>query len=387
VVKLNNSQSARYDSIDLLRGLVMVIMVLDHARDFWAGFTPDPTDLDVTTAPLFITRWVTHLCAPVFVFLAGTSAYLYGSKRRPAQLSLFLLSRGLWLVLLELTVIKYVWIPEPGYSMVLMQVIWIMGWSMVALAGLCHLGTTAVGVIGVAIVVGHNLLDPLVPADFGNGAALWTIVHEGGRVQLFDGLISIISYPLLPWIGVMAIGYSFGVTTSLAPDQRRSLYGRLGLAAIVAFLLLRALNLYGDPVSWSTQPSAVFTVISFLNANKYPPSLLFLLMTLGPALCLLALFERWNDGRLRGALLIFGRVPLFFYVLHLYLLRMTSIPVSFALYGERAATPPPGPAGSAMLGLGAAYTAWIVATLILFPACRWFAGVKQRRRDWWLSYL
>jgi uncharacterized membrane protein len=362
--------------------------VLDHARSFWGGFTPSPTDLEVTSPELFFTRWVTHICAPVFVFLAGTSAYLYGSSRDLKQVSLFLLTRGLWLVLLELTIIKYAFIPEPGYSMVLIQVIWTLGWSMVALAGLCYLGATTVGMLGLIIIFGHNLLDPFISSDFGRAAFLWTIAHEGGRVQVSEEVTWLLGYPLLPWIGVMAVGYSFGMSQKLAIEKRRSLYMSLGLAMIVTFILLRLSNLYGDPVPWSMQHSSVFTLLSFLNTGKYPPSLLFLLMTLGPALCILAWFEGWSqNGRIKAALLVFGRVPLFFYVLHLYLLRISALPVSFALYGAAAVNPPPGPGGSAMLGLGATYIAWVTAILVLYPACRWFAKVKKSRRDWWISYL
>lgn len=382
-----NNQAHRNEAIDVLRGLVMVIMVLDHARVFWGGYTPTPTDLEVTTVPLFFTRWITHICAPVFVFLAGTSAYLYGVRHSRAELSRFLFTRGLWLVLIELTVCKYVWIPEPGYSMVLMQVIWVIGWSMVTLAGLSILGTTSVAIVGLVIVLGHNMLDPLVPTDFGSASALWTIFHEKGTLHLSDGISWFISYPLLPWIGVIALGYSFGVTVNFGRVRRESLYMRVGITMIVAFVILRTLNSYGDPVDWSSQSSASFTLLSFLNTTKYPPSLMFLLMTLGPSLCLLSLFERWSNGRLRDALLVFGRVPLFFYILHLYLLRFTAIPVSFALYGAEAVKPPPGPAGSAMLGLGAAYVAWVLAIVLLYPACRWFARIKRQRRDWWLSYL
>ena len=381
------ASSQRNAAIDILRGLVMIIMTLDHARDFWGGYTPSPTDLEVTTAPLFFTRWITHLCAPVFVFLAGTSAYLYGSKRSPTKLARFLLTRGLWLVLIELTVCKYVWIPEPGYSVVMLQVIWVIGCSMIVLGGLCFLGPTAVTVIGIVIVCGHNLLDPLVPSSFGDGAGLWTILHEGGRLPLSDGLTGLVSYPLLPWIGVIALGYGFGATIGLNIAIRRKLYMRLGLAMIAAFVLLRAANFYGDPVEWSLQANGMLTLLSFLNAEKYPPSLLYLLMTLGPALCLLSIFTGWGPGRLRNALLVFGRVPLFYYVLHLYLLRFTAIPVSFWLYGAAAVKPPPGPAGSAMLGLSATYISWVIAILILYPACVWFARIKERRRDWWLSYL
>lgn len=383
-----NTDVQRNEAIDLLRGLVMVIMVLDHARDFWGGFTPDPNDLEVTTVALFFTRWVTNFCAPVFVFLAGVSAYLYGCERPCRQLSFFLVTRGLWLILIELTICKYVWIPEPGYSLVLLQVIWAIGCSMIALTGLCFFGPAAVGIIGLIIVVGQNALDSLHPADNEYLATLWTFAHEGGQLQLFDGVTWLVSYPFLPWIGVMALGYSFGASVHLSRPQRSAFYMRLGLALTVLFIVLRALNGYGDPADWSSQTTNMFTVLSFLSTTKYPPSLLFLLMTLGPAFCMLALLDNWTiGGRLRTALLVFGRVPLFFYVLHLYLLRFTALPVSFALYGADMATPPPGPAGSAMLGLGAAYLAWGLAILLLYPACRWFAGIKKRRSDWWLSYL
>jgi uncharacterized membrane protein len=383
----NNLLPQRNQTIDLLRGLVMVIMALDHARDFWGGFTPNPTDLAVTTVPLFFTRWVTHICAPVFVFLAGTSAYLYGSRQNLTRLRHFLLSRGLWLILLEITACKYVWIPEFGYRFVLLQVIWIIGWSMIALAALSYFGPARVGLIGLVIIFGHNTFDWLLPSDFDRAALLWTIAYEGGRAQLPVGITLFVSYPLLPWIGVIAIGYWFGASENLEFKQRRSLYLRLGLLSIAAFVSLRALNIYGDPVPWAPQPSGRLTLLSFLNTSKYPPSLLYLLMTLGPALCLMALFEQWRNGAFRAVLLVFGRVPLFFYVLHLYLLRVTAIPVSFALYGMDAAKPPPGPAGSAMLGLGATYIAWAAAILLLYPVCRWYAGVKQRRRAWWLRYL
>jgi len=383
-MKVNSQRNA---SIDVLRGLVMVVMTLDHARDFWGGFTPSPTDLEVTTAPLFFTRWITHLCAPVFVFLAGTSAYLYGSKRTPRELAQFLFTRGLWLVLIELTILKYVWIPEPGYSLVLIQVIWVIGWSMVALAGLCFLGRNAVIAIGIIIVCGHNLLDPLEASDFGIGAGVWNLLHEGGSVTPTDNVKWLVSYPLLPWIGVIALGYGFGTTIKFNIATRRKLYMRLGLAMIAAFVLLRASNFYGDHSEWTLQANGTLTLLSFLNTTKYPPSLLFLLMTLGPALCLLSLFSGWAPGRLRDALLVFGRVPLFYYVLHLYLLRFTAIPVSFWLYGSEAAKPLPGPAGSAMLGLSATYIAWAIAILTLYPACLWFAQLKERRRVWWMSYL
>jgi uncharacterized membrane protein len=375
----------RTQSIDLLRGLVMVLMVLDHARDFFWGFRFRATDLTQTTVPLFFTRWITHFCAPTFVLLAGLGAYLYGQRHGRAAVTRYLLTRGLWLVLLELTVIRLCWIPDPGYHLTVLQVIWVLGWSMVALAALHRLPLPALIAIGAALVGGHNLLDGLDHQKLGALDWLWTILHRGGVLNPFPGRRVFVSYPLLPWIGVMALGYALGPIYQRPADERRRVLLRLGLGACVAFVALRALNIYGDPMQWTHQARGpVWTALSFLNCQKYPPSLLFVLMTLGPALCLLAWFE---GGITLRPLVVFGRVPLLFYVGHLLLLRYTSLPLGVNRWGLAALRPPPGHAGSPEYPLPVTYLAWFLSLLLLYPLCRWFAALKARRSDAWLSYL
>jgi uncharacterized membrane protein len=387
------ARPARTDSIDLLRGIVMVLMVLDHARDFFWGFRFRATDLAVTTVPLFFTRWLTHFCAPTFVLLAGLGAYFYGRRHGPGAVTSYLLTRGLWLVLLEVTVIRLCWIPDPGYHITVLQVIWVLGWSMIALAALHRLPLPALIAVGTALVAGHNLLDGIDHQKLGAVLdPLWTILHRGGRLAPAPGRTVFVSYPLLPWIGVMSLGYALGAIFVRPLEQRRRLLLRLGLGACAAFVVLRALNAYGDPVPWTHQARGpVWTALSFLNCQKYPPSLLFLLMTLGPALCLLALLDRGPAAPARAPLLrpllVFGRVPLLFYVGHLMLLRYTSLPMGLHRWGAAGLKPPPGHAGSPELPLAVTYLAWGLALLLLYPLCRWFAALKARRTDRWLSYL
>ena len=378
----------RNQAIDMLRGVVMVLMALDHARDFFSGgFRVSPTDLATTTPILFATRWITHFCAPVFVFLAGTAAFLYGSRRTPGELSYFLLTRGLWLVFLELTVMRIGWTPDPFYRISMLQVIWAIGWSMVLMSLACRLPLAAVAVLGLTILLGHNLFDSVHRDSFGDLGWLWSLAHERGTLEPLPGRRFFVAYPILPWFGVMAVGFVFGKCMQLPRDERRKLMLRLGLSLTAAFVVLRAVNLYGDPQPWSIQPSAVFTVMSFLNCHKYPPSLLFLLMTLGPALCALRWMETIAPRRAARWFIVIGTVPLFYYLAHLLLLRWTSLPMAFARFGTAAFQPPPGHAGSPDFDLWVTYVAWLVAIALLYPACRWFAGVKRRRREWWMSYL
>jgi len=392
---------ARIDAVDLLRGIVMVIMLLDHTRDFthWGALQFDPTDLARTSTVLFLTRWITHFCAPIFVFLAGTSAYLQLSRGKPrAELSRFLWTRGLWLIVLEFTIVRFGVFFNLDYSFFgVAQVIWVLGWSMIALAGLIYLPLRIVGGFGVALVLLHNLLDPIQATQWQGPASsvpdaaskLWMVLHQQGAFPIAGAgsPIVYVLYPLLPWVGVMAAGYAFGTVYDLDPARRRAILLRLGIGLTAAFLALRALNMYGDPSRWSVQKSAVFTVLSFLNVTKYPPSLLFLLMTLGPAMLALWWFERPVRNAVARALTTFGRVPLFFYILQWYTAHLIGVGLHLA-----AGKPLPGPIGGPPpanfgFGLGVTYTAWIAGTLILYPLCRWFAGVKARRRQWWLSYL
>jgi uncharacterized membrane protein len=382
------TSSSRFQAIDLLRGAVMVLMVLDHARDFFYGMRIWPTDLAATNLLLFGTRFVTHFCAPVFVFLAGTSAYLYGRKHGSAALTRYLAGRGLFLVVLELTVVRLCWFPDPGYHWTLLQVVWALGWSMMALAALQQLPLAVVAAVGAVMVAGHNLLDGIRADHLGGWAPLWKILHLRGQLQPAPGHTFLVTYPLIPWIGVMALGFALGPAFSWPIEKRRSLLLKLGLGASIAFVLLRGLNGYGDPTPWITQARGpLYTALSFLNCQKYPPSLLFLLMTLGPAVCILALCDGRRIPSWASPLLTFGRVPLLFYVAHLGLLRYVSAPLAFARWGATAFQPPPGHAGSPEYPLWATYLAWALILPMLYVLCRWFADLKARRQAAWLSYL
>ena len=387
----STSARPRLDSVDVLRGLVMVVMALDHTRDYFSNVRFDPLDLSKTNAALYFTRWITHFCAPVFVFLAGTGAYLSGARgRSKRELSRFLWTRGLWLVLIEVTVVSFGWSFDPGLHDIALQVIWAIGWSMVVLAALVRLPPAAAGAFGVAIVAGHNLLDGIPPERFGSFDWLWKILH----VQSWSPIASpgghrfMLIYPLIPWIGVMAAGYFFGTVYSLPADRRRRTLLTLGACLTAIFVGLRWTNVYGDPQPWSVQKNALFTVMSFLNCAKYPPSLLYLLMTLGPAIAFLALLER-PAGPLGSKIRVYGRVPFFYYVLHIPLIHAMSIAVGLVLYGPAIfawgpLNPPPDNVG---FGLPGVYACWLVAVAILYFPCRWFAGLKQRNKAVWLSYL
>jgi uncharacterized membrane protein len=400
---------ARLASIDLLRGLIMLIMVLDHTRDYvhHGGLTTDPTNLATTTPILFMTRWVTHYCAPLFVFLAGVGAYLQLTRGMTTRdLSRFLLTRGLWLIVLEFTVIRVTTWFNVDYSLLAtLQVIWALGVSMILLAGLVHLPLRAVAAIGLAVVVFHNAFDGVrvtgwqgpgtpVPSLAGK---LWILLHQGGEFLPVLGdpsPIVFVVYPLVPWIGVIAVGYAFGQIYTLDPDRRRTLLVRTGLALLAAFIVIRFTNMYGDPRPWSPQSSVLFTVFSFVNTTKYPVSLQYLLMTIGPALLALAWFEsRGSQSRAEQIVTRVGRVPLFFYLLQWPVAHGLAVLVSAAAgkeIGYYFLSPPAifaaVPADSGF-DLPVVYLCWIAALAILIPLSLWFAGVKQRHPAWWLKYL
>ncbi len=401
----------RLDSIDLLRGIVMVIMLLDHTRDFvhyaqLQGF--DPTDLSHSSVKIFFTRWLTHFCAPVFVFLAGTGAYLQiarGKSKR--ELSRFLLTRGLWLVVLEFTVVRCATFLNFDYRFIgVAQVIWVIGVSMIVLAGLIHLPVRMIACAGLLMIALHNLLDRFHFAGWRGPATavpgFWTKIYfflhqpfEPVPLLGWPSPVVFVLYPLIPWIGVMAVGYSLGALYQMEAPQRRKWLWNIGGVAMLLFVVLRFINYYGDPTPWSHQTRAAMTVVSFFNVMKYPPSLLFLLMTLGPALIALAWFElsgSKSSSFIRRFFVTFGRVPLFFYVLQWLMAHLTSIiahlvggkPVRW-MFGSQIGTngPPPGVG----FNLAIVYVCWIAGVLLLYPLCKWFAGVKARRKDWWLSYL
>ncbi len=379
--------SQRLDSIDLLRGVVMVIMALDHVRDFFSGSHIDPTNLAQTSTALFLTRWITHFCAPVFVFLAGTAMFLSASKgKSKKELASFLVTRGLWLVFLELTVVRFGWFFNFNYQLMVGQVIWAIGWSMVALGGLIFLPVWAVTTFGILMVAVHNLFDNIQVEAFGRFDWVWMILHNTGTMEVFPGKSFAVSYPLIPWIGVMAAGYGFGQLYQLEPAQRRRALYRLGSALVGLFIVLRGINIYGNPLPWSVQPSAVFTVLSFLNCEKYPPSFLYLLMTLGPAILFLAYFDG-SVGKIGQPFVTFGRVPLFYYVLHLPLINLIFHIDAIRVLGSLQFTGPFSIPDDYGYSLPVVYLVWICIVLALFPACRWFADVKRRRKDPWLSYL
>jgi uncharacterized membrane protein len=384
-----SKMSQRLESIDALRGIAMVVMALDHTRGFLSNAQYAPVDLAHTTPALFLTRWITHFCAPIFFLLAGVGASLSLSRGRTIpQISRFFLTRGLWLVVLELTVVAFGWDFTLHLTPWIAGVIWALGWSMVAMAALVWLPTRAIAGIGIALIVFHNATDAVSPASFGAFGWIWKFLHSP---DLHGADLIRIDYSLIPWVGVMAVGYAMGPLFREEPERRQRILVVLGVAMIIGFLVIRGINAYGDPQPWSLQQRSGFTALSFLRVRKYPPSLAFLLMTLGPALVLLAVMEHAR-GRIVSLFTTYGRVPLLFYVLHIYVAHLIAMVVAYAQGGtvgflmtnDGPVAEHPGWFG---LDLGWVYTVWILIVIALYPACRAFAAVKARRRDWWLSYL
>jgi uncharacterized membrane protein len=375
----------------------MVLMALDHTRDFFTNAFFNPLALAQTTPALFFTRWITHFCAPIFVLLAGVGAYLYGARGRThVEVARFLFIRGLLLIVLEFTLVHFGWFFSFDYRFLLAQVIWMIGWSMIILAGLVLLRLPLWGMaaFGVLIIAGHNLLDGTSAGQFGPLRWLWVILHQPDLIPLGPGRDMSAFYPLIPWMGVIAVGYALGSLFLLPSRQRQLWLIGLGLLATLAFIVLRWMNVYGDSQPWTPQGSALFTFLSFLNTDKYPPSLLFLLMTLGPALLLLSLFEHTNtDNILTRALLVFGQVPLFYYVLHLIVIHAVAVVFSYIRYGEaswlfgtdwmlRIGLPE-----NYGFGLPVVYLVWLGVVVLLYPACYLFASLKRRSRSGWLSFF
>jgi uncharacterized membrane protein len=399
---VSDSRSYRLTAIDMLRGLVIVVMALDHVRDYFlTGTSTDPTADPNVSAAIFATRWITHFCAPVFVLLAGTSAGLMAARKSRGDLARFLFTRGVWLILVEIVIIATAWSFAPGgiaevggLTWTPLQVIWAIGASMVVLAGLQYFGRTACFVVGAVVIAAHNLLDPVWPASqlLDRQWPVWVGLHSPMSTEAGPFLF-VFRYPLLPWIGVMALGFGTSGIFERPPARRNAILLQAGLGLTLGFLLLRASGLYGDPTPWHAQPGGtVATVIDFLNVTKYPPSLLFLMMTLGPAAILCALADRISGGvagAVKDGLIMFGRVPFAFYVAHLYLIHSLSVLLG-VLQGFDAHQMmanvrfyPPGFG----VGLPATYLVWALVVALLYPLCRWVAGVKARRRDWWLSYV
>lgn len=388
----------RVNSIDFLRGLVMVIMALDHARDFFyiEGFTGNPTDLSNTTPALFLSRWITHFCAPVFVFLAGTSIFLQGERKSRKELSGFLLKRGLWLILVEIIIMSLILSFDPSFGSIFLQVIWATGISMIVLALMIWLPFPVILATGLVIVLGHNALN-LLEAQPGFKPSLgYSLMHQAAFPAFtWKGHTVFILYPFLPWIGVMLLGYCLGklFRSGVTPAERKKALTVIGFGAIALFLVLRAFNIYGDPLPWSGQKDALFSIFSFVNTQKYPPSLLFVCMTIGPAL----LFLAWaGEGRnwFARTITVYGRVPFFYYILHFFLIHLLSA-VFYLMRGhsfaEGAAGLPNFPFRFAMPGegfsLGITVLLWLGVVIVLYPACKWFGEYKRKSRKWWVSYL
>jgi uncharacterized membrane protein len=391
----NPASRPRLDSIDALRGLVMVLMALDHAREFLTKVSFDPLDLTQTTVTSYFTRWVTHFCAPVFVFLAGLGAFIALDRgRTKPQLSRFLVTRGLWLVLLELTVINWFgWDFSLTTTLQMPQVIWAIGWSMVALAGLIWLPRGVLAVLALAMIAGHNLLDGVPPESFGPAAPLWRVLHAGGEFEV-GSVHVVVFYPLIPWPGMMAAGFLAGHLWRMPMADRSRRLVMLGVGCLFLFAVLRGGNLYGNPKPWTEQANLFRSMLAVFNCEKYPPSLAYLLMTLGPALLVLVLMERVPRFA-PGFLVTFGRVPMFFYLVHLPLIHGLAIVLHAAAGREFAwlfatwsdPTHWPGTVPGRGFGLPVIYATWLAAVTILFPACRWFAVLKARKRGGWLQYF
>ncbi|MDB4916931.1 MAG: hypothetical protein JWM95_4575 [Gemmatimonadetes bacterium] len=383
------STRPRLEAVDVVRGVIMVIMAIDHTRDYFGIPGQDPTNLATTYPALFFTRWITHFCAPVFFLLTGTGAYLSLRRKSTSELSRFLVTRGLWLIFLEATVLRFVYQFNIDYRTTLLIVIWALGWSMIVLSLLVWLPLAITTTFGLVLIAGHNLLDPLNRTH-----PVVALLHAPMFLLNTPTHSVFMTYPLIPWIGVTAVGYSLGQIYDWDAERRRAWLLRMGLALSVAFVVLRAINVYGDSSRWTSQKTALFTVLSFINATKYPPSLVFLLMTLGPAL----LFLRAVDGgtpRLLTPARTIGRVPLFYFALHFAFIHLLAVIVCLVRYGTAhwmvespdlghyPFTPPPG-WGYSLAGV---YLVWAIVVLTMYPLCRWFAALKQRRGDAWLSYL
>ncbi len=386
----------RIYSLDLLRGLVMVIMALDHTRDFFHfdAFIHDPLDVKTTSVFLFFTRWITHFCAPVFLFLAGTSIFLQGLRKGSAELSAFLLKRGVWLIFVETVLITFAWTFDFSFPAIILQVIWTIGICMVCMALLIRLPFNVLLVLGLIITFGHNILDYVKSTHSG---LFWDLVRNGNFAEheIAPGHNLVIIYPFLPWLGLMLLGYCTGKIYSheTGIDWRRKFLLRSGIVVTLLFFVLRLANSYGNPYQWEPQNSFIFTMLSFLNVHKYPPSLLFVCMTIGPSLIFLGLAENINN-RLIRIISIYGSVPFFYYLLHFYFLHLLCM-VLFVSRGHTISEETPFIFGIPFhyliagegYSLKIVYVIWIGIVIILYPLCKWFSEFKKRKSYWWLSYL
>lgn len=383
----------RIESLDLLKGLVMVIMALDHVRDYFHYSTHffNPSDPTQTTLPIFFTRFITHFCAPTFSFLAGLSAFMIGKRKSPAELSVFLLKRGLWLIFIEITIVSFAWYFDPEFRRTGLLVIWVLGISMIVLAGLIHLPKKMILLFSLMIIFGHNLLDNVDIKD----NIFWSLLHQRGLLWS-DGTHAIfVGYPIIPWIAVMSLGYCFGslYDSNFDTFKRKRILNGLGVGSILLFFLLIAIHAYGDPVKWTNYGYTSKTLMSILNVSKYPPSLLYLLVTLGGAFLFLANAEKWK-GKVVHFFCVFGRVPFFYYIIHLYVIHVLAmLAAELTGFGWRTMILLKHISKTEALSdygfnLITVYGVWIMVIALMYPLCKKFDTYKQAHKEkWWLSYL
>lgn len=390
---MNKTTSKRILSLDLLKGLVMVIMALDHTRDYFhnAAFIFEPTDPLLTDLPIYLTRWISHFCAPAFSFLAGLSAFLVGKRKSHKELSSFLLKRGLWLVIIEITVVNFSWFFDIHFSSVMLLVIWSLGISMILLAGLIHLPSKLILIFSLIVIFGHNLMDGI---EFEH-SILWSLIHKEGGFTFANGMYMFIGYPILPWAGVMSLGYYFGsfYNREFQPKKRQDILKILGFAAIVLFIVVRMMNGYGNSSQWQNYDTTLQTLFSIFNPAKYPPSLSYLLMTLGPTFLFLSYAEKWK-GKIVEFFSVFGRVPFFYYIIHLYVIHFFALLFAeITGYGWQKmiltdwVTETESLQGYGV-DLGIVYLVWVGIIILLYPLCRRFGAYKMSHKEkWWLSYF
>lgn len=386
----------RIESIDLLRGVVMVIMALDHVRDYFhlGAMNYDPVNMDTTTPELFFTRFITHFCAPIFVFLAGTSAFLYGVKKTKKELSKFLVSRGLWLIFIEIMVMNFLWWFDISFGFINLQVIWAIGMCMILLGLLIYLPYKLVLILGLIMIFGHNLLDGIMMQGSSLKSIIWYVLHQQNFVPFGTRFVGIF-YPIIPWIGIMALGYCFGHLYQSGFDLklRKKWLLALGIGSILIFLILRFINVYGDPIPWSVQKNSMYTVMSFFNVYKYPPSLLYLLITLGPGFLFLYATESIKN-KITDFFLVFGRVPFFYYIIHVFIIHLSAL-ISHVVLGGNwkdlildASIFTTTKMSTYGYSLFVVYLVWIAIVLLLYIPCKKYMIYKANNRDkWWLSYL
>ncbi|MDP1727154.1 MAG: heparan-alpha-glucosaminide N-acetyltransferase domain-containing protein [Bacteroidota bacterium] len=387
----------RIFSIDLLRGIVMILMALDHVRDFMHNdaFLHEPLDLTSTTPLLFFTRWITHYCAPVFVFLSGVSAYLMGLKKNKAELAGFLIKRGLWLIFIEFAIVGLGWTFDLHYKIFVFQVIGAIGMSMFILGLLVRLPYTLIFIIGIALVFGHNLLDNIEFSMEGILGLMGSLMH-GHAFTVFPVTQNhslLIIYGFLPWTGIMLCGYCVGklFEPNQYPGKRKKVLLYAGINLLILFIALRLINAYGDPAYWMVQKNSFYTFLSFINVNKYPPSLMYTCLTLGPALILISLTENLRNP-FTQKMAVFGRVPFFYYIIHIYVIHLITVIVFYATGFSTADIQTPGSPflfRPATLGFNLyfVYAIWIGLIIVLYPICSWYNNYKTKNKHWWLSYL